>query len=103
MRLPRLEIEVSRQAAVHANAIGSSLMCERPAEVVLPAAQEPLHQTLGGIVEYASSFRLLSREHLLIYCAAALHDFQSPCLFVLGHHLMRGVSRAVFGRAMGQR
>jgi len=48
-------------------------MRERPAEVVLPAAQKPLHQTLGGIVEYPSSLRLLSCEHLLTYCAAALH------------------------------
>ena len=103
MRLPRLEIEVSRQAAVHANAIGSSLMCERPAEVVLPAAEQPLHQTLRCIIKHASTFRLLLSENLSIYGDAALHDFQSPCLFVLGHHLMWGVSRAVSGRAMGQR
>ena len=48
-------------------------MCEWPAEVVLPTAQKPLHQTLGGIVEYARSFRLLSGEHLLTYRAAAVH------------------------------
>jgi len=73
VRLPLLHIEVSRQSAVHANSIGSSLMGERPAEVVLPAAQKPLHQSLRRIVKYAGSFRLLPPEHLSTYRAVALH------------------------------
>jgi len=48
-------------------------MGERPAEVVLPAAQKPLHQSLGRIVKYASSLRLLPPEHLSTYRAVVLH------------------------------
>ena len=75
-------------------------MRERPAQVVLPAAQEPLHQSLGGIVEYASSFRLLSGENLLTYCAAALH---LSCLLICFSKSIKSSAPGLVGQLLAAR
>jgi len=48
-------------------------MRERPAQFVLPTAQQSLHQTLRRVVEHARAFCVLPSEHLLIKCDAVLH------------------------------
>lgn len=73
VRFPGAQVEVSRETTLDANSIRLATAREGPREFVLPAAEQPHHQTLSCVVECPAA--LVNR--FLVQCGNALH-FNTP-------------------------
>ena len=72
MGLPGVRVEVSGHAAFNADPVSPASMAKRPAQIVLPAAKDALHQAFGRIIERMTP-RCMSCNPLLIDGGDTLH------------------------------
>ena len=72
MGLPGVRVEVSGHAAFNADPISPASVAKRPAQIVLPASKDALHQPFGRIVERMTS-RGMGCNPLLIDGGDTLH------------------------------
>ena len=80
VRLPCVQVELSRQTTLEADSMRLAVARERPAQIVLPTTEESDDDALSGVFKCAAAFGVVF-GHLLGQDGYALH-LDSPSSFV---------------------